>query len=109
MDRDKNFIIPNHISDLYSQLHSEKPIPSIWDFGFVDKSILASTEKRPYFEIIGENNDQKEVYFHTPEYDIYLTQSIDSFELFLLYDSQKKDSVLIATNKFKKHKLKFED
>lgn len=109
MDKVKNFTIPKHIQDLYSSLHGEKPIPSLWDFGFVDTSILESHDKRPYFEIIDENGNQKEVYFHTPEYDIYLIQSIDSFELFFLYDSQKKDSVLIVVNKFKKYKLKFEN
>lgn len=109
MDRDKKLILPKHVFDLYSQLHIEKPIPSIWDFGFVDELILESTDKKPYFEIITEYNNQKEIYFHTPEYDIYLIQSIDSFELFFLYNSQKKDSVLIAANKFKKYKIKFED
>lgn len=109
MDRDKNFLLPKYVLELYSQLHQTKPFPSIWDFGFVDKSALESNKNKPYFEILDSNGKQQEIYFHTPEYDIYIIHLIDSFELFLLYDSERKDSVILASTKLKKHKIKFEE
>lgn len=109
MDKDKDFTIPKHILELYSQVHTRKPFPSVWDFGFVDKSVLEDTKIKPYFEILDTNGKAREIYLHTPEYDIYLIHLIDTFEMYFLYDSEIKDSVLIAASKLKKYKVKFED
>ena len=109
VDKVKEFIIPKHILDLYSQGHDKKPFPSIWDFGFVDMSVVESTKMKPYFELLGPDGRAQEIYYRTPEYDIYLIQLIDSFELYFLYDSEVKDSVVLAGSKLKKHKIKFEE
>ena len=109
MDKDKDFIIPKHVLELYSQVHERKPFPSIWDFGFVDKSIFESVKIKPYYEQVDTTGKQKEIYLHTPEYDIYLINLIDTFEMYFLYDSELKDSALIAASKLKKYKVKFED
>ena len=109
MDKDKDFIVPKHILELYSQVHERKPFPSIWDFGFVEKSVFDPTKTKPYFEQLDTNGKHREIYIHTPEYDIYLINLVDTFEMYFLYDSEIKDSVLIAASKLKKHKIKFED
>lgn len=109
MDKDKNFTIPKHILDLYASVHQTKPIPSVWDFGFVYKSALETNKRKPFFEILDAEGRQLEVYFHTTEYDIYLVNNIDSFELYFLYNSEIKDSVILAASQLKKHKVKFEE
>lgn len=109
MDRDNKQLIPKHILDIYSNIHPEKPIPSIWDFGFVEKSILSITKKNPYYETIMSDGSILETYYRTPEYDIYIINSIESFELYFLYDSEVKESVQIAANLFNKHKVKIEE
>lgn len=109
MDKDNKFLVPKHIVDIYNSVHQTKPIPSIWDFGFVHKSVLETNKRKPFFEILDGEGKQQEIYFHTPEYDIYLRNSVDSFELFLLYDSERKDSVILAATQLKKHKIQFEE
>ena len=108
MDREDNFILPKYILSLWSKNHS-KPVPSVWDFGFVTDEVIKTSKNKPYFEIIETDGKQKEVYFKTPEYDIYLVSSISGFELYFLYDSENKDSVVIAASLLKKYKIKFEE
>lgn len=109
MDKDNSFILPKYISDLWC-LGKSKPVPSVWDFGFVADSIFELTGKnKPFFEIVNSEGKIQEAYYKTPEYDIYLKSGIDSYELFLLYNSETKDSVIIASKLLKKHKLKFEE
>lgn len=108
MGREDNFILPKHILDLWKEGQT-KPVPSVWDFGFVTDEVLGSTKQKPYFEVLETNTKQKEVYFKTPEYDIYLVSSISGFELYFLYNSENKDSVVIAGSLLKKYKIKFEE
>jgi hypothetical protein len=108
VDKGNKFILPNHVLEIWSGGRT-KPIPSVWDFGFVNDEVIKTAKRKPYFEVLDTTGKQKEVYFKTPEYDIYLLSSITGFELFLLYDSENKDSVVIATNQLKKYKIKFEE
>lgn len=108
MGKEDNFIVPKHILDLWKTGRT-KPVPSVWDFGFVTDEVLGTTKQKPYFETLETTGKQKEVYFKTPEYDIYLMSSISGFELYLLYDSENKDSVVIAASLLKKYKIKFEE
>ena len=108
MDKENNFILPKYIVDIWKQ-NRTKSVPSVWDFGFVTDEVLGSTKQKPYFEVLETTTKQKEVYFKTPEYDIYLVSSISGFELYFLYDSENKDSVVIAGSLLKKYKIKFEE
>ena len=47
MDKDNKFLVPKHIVDIYNSVHQTKPIPSVWDFGFVHKSVLETNKKKP--------------------------------------------------------------
>ena len=109
MDKDNKFPIPKHIMELYASVHQTKQIPSIWDFGFVYNSVFETNKKKPFFEFLDSDGRQSEIYFHTPEYDIYLVSNIESYELYFLYDSERKDSVILAASQLKKHKVKFEE
>lgn len=108
MDRVDKSILPKHIQDLWKYGHT-KPIPSVWDFGFVTEDVFGITKQKPYFEFLETDGKTREVYFKTPEYDIYLVSSISGFELYFLYDSENKDSVVIAASLLKKYKIKFEE
>jgi len=49
------------------------------------------------------------LYYNTTDYDIFLNRSVDSFELYFLYDATRKDSVTLAANTMRKYKIKFEE
>jgi hypothetical protein len=109
MELNDNFILPKYVIDLWC-VGKSKPVPSVWDFGFVTDSVFELTGKnKPFFEIVNSEGKTQEAYYKTPEYDIYLKSGIDGYEMFLLYNSETKDSVLIASTLLKKHKIKFEE
>jgi hypothetical protein len=109
VDRVDKQILPEHILELYRLSHERKPVPSIWDFGFVTDDVLGITKAKPYYEVLGPSGLKSEVYFRTPEYDIYLRSSIEGYELYFLYDSEIKDAMLLASSQIKKYKIKFEE
>jgi len=109
VDKVNNQILPEHILEIYKLSHERKPVPSIWDFGFVTDDVLGITKAKPYYEVLDTTGDKSEVYFHTPEYDIYLKSSIGGYEIYFLYDSEMKDAMLLASSQIKKYKIKFEE
>lgn len=108
MDKEGN-ILPKNILELYRLSHERKPVPSVWDFGFVTRDVLTITKAKPYYEVLDVSGDKLEVYFHTPEYDIYLKSFADGYEIYFLYDSEIKDAMLLASTQIKKFKIKFEE
>ena len=108
MDKDNNIGVPLHILDLYKHLHTN-PIASIWDYGFVSVDLVKESNAKPVFERVTSEGTQFELYYNTTDYDIFLNRSVDSFELYFLYDATRKDSVTLAANTMRKYKIKFEE
>lgn len=108
MDKDNNIGIPSHIIDLYKHIHTN-PIASVWDYGFVSYELIKESKAKPIFEIVNSEGGQFELYYNTTDYDIFLKKSVDSFELYFLYDATRKDSVMLAANAMRKYKIKFEE
>lgn len=108
MDKDNNIGVPSHILDLYKHLHTN-PIASIWDYGFVSVDLIKESKAKPIYERVTSEGTQFELYYSTTDYDIFLIKSVDSFELYFLYDATRKDSVTLAANAMRKYKIKFEE
>mgnify|MGYP000020271407 FL=1 len=108
MDKDNITGVPSHILDLYKHLHTN-PIASIWDYGFVSPDLVKESKAKPIFERVTSEGTAFELYYNTSDYDIFLNKSVDSFELYFLYDATRKDSVTLAANAMRKYKIKFEE
>ena len=108
MDKDNITGVPSHILDLYKHLHTN-PIASIWDYGFVSVDLIKESKAKPKYERVTSEGIQFELYYNTTDYDIFLIKSVDSFELYFLYDATRKNSVTLAANAMRKYKIKFEE
>jgi hypothetical protein len=108
VDKDNNIGVPSHILDLYKHLHTN-PIASMWDYGFVSEDLIKESKAIPIFERVTSEGIQFELYYNTTDYDIFLIKSVDSFELYFLYDATRKNSVTLASNAMRKYKIKFEE
>lgn len=108
MDKDNITGVPLHILDLWKHFHST-PTPSIWDYGFVSENLVKESKAKAVFERVSSEGTQYELYYQTPDYDIFLIKSVDSYELYFLYEASRKDSVNLAATTMRKYKLKFED
>jgi hypothetical protein len=108
VDKDNTIGVPSYILDLYKHIHTN-PIASIWDYGFVSVDLVKESKAIPIFERITSEGTTFELYYNTPDYDIFLNKSVDSFELYFLYDASRKDSVTLAANAIRKYKIKFEN
>jgi hypothetical protein len=108
VDKDNITGVPSHILDLYKHLHTN-PIASIWDYGFVSADLIKESKAKPIYERVTSERTQFELYYSTTDYDIFLIKSVDSFELYFLYDATRKDSVTLAANAMRKYKIKFEE
>ena len=108
VDKGNDIGIPSHILDLYKSIHTN-PIASVWDFGFVSSDLVKESKAKAIFEVVNSEGIQYELYYNTTDYDIFLNKSVDSFELYFLYDATRKDSVMLAANAMRKYKIKFEE
>jgi hypothetical protein len=108
VDKDNKIGVPTHILDLYKHLHTN-PTASIWDYGFVSEDLIKDSKATPIFERVTSEGIQFELYYNTTDYDIFLIKSVDSFELYFLYDATRKNSVTLAANAMRKYKIKFEE
>ena len=89
MDKDNTIGVPSHILDLYKHLHTN-PIASIWDYGFVSPDLVKDSKAKPVFERLTSEGTAYELYYNTIDYDIFLNKSVDSFELYFLYDRSEE-------------------